>query len=423
MPLSTFRLSCVPLLVLLASWCAWAQAPHFQDIQPIEPPGAVFATVPANGSIYLVGSIARVAGYDPESGPYNSGHNAYVAKWNPATRRLVWVLEMGNNHQDDASALVVRDSCVYILGQFSRVTEGFGHPLKGSGNYDGFVTKLTDHGTSATVNWTQPFGRPGTNMFVRQLALSGSALYVSGIITTTTNPLTGITPPDTTRAFVLQVTDAGTQAVPGWRYTWETNRYYQSMGALVAQRGKVYVAASTWQATPDRPEPQSTLALGALPHRANYRMRLIQLSDQGSSYHLDWTHIEAGEAADLAVVGDTLYVAGRGAHLYLAGTFGAPSLNLGAVVLPNASPRGDSPQSLFVAQLAVTSVTSRFDWAERLGNNYKSELKAFALDGARLYLRGDFQGFYDQAVLLGEEQVHFPGLSRWDLLTWLPLVE
>jgi hypothetical protein len=406
-----------------------------------------------------------------------------VAKWNPATRRLVWVLEMGNNYQDDASALVVRDSCVYILGQFSRVTEGFGHPLKGSGNYDGFVTKLTDHGTSATVNWTQPFGRPGTNMFVRQLALSGSALYVSGIITTTTNPLTGITPPDTTRAFVLQVTDAGTQAVPGWRYTWETNRYYQSMGALVAQRGKVYVAASTWQATPDRPEPQSTLALGALPHRANYRMRLIQLSDQGSSYHLDWTHIEAGEAADLAVVGDTLYVAGRadadrrfgaarqparaadvpgdlfvarlvvtgpvvrlawvrrlrgtghdekarfqyiaarGAHLYLAGTFGAPSLNLGAVVLPNASPRGDSPQSLFVAQLAVTSVTSRFDWAERLGNNYKSELKAFALDGARLYLRGDFQGFYDQAVLLGEEQVHFPGLSRWDLLTWLPLVE
>jgi hypothetical protein len=304
--------------VLLVGAAAQAQAPAWQNIHPLEVPGNVFATVAANGSVYTAGSITHYeeSAGDPESGPVSTGSNAFVAKWNPTAHRLVWLVQMGAQFRDKdyATALVVRDSSVYVLGQFERTSQGFGHPVRATGYGDIFVTRLTDHGTRATADWTQPLGHPNNATLARHLVCDGATIYVAGTIEgvgSRVDPATGQWRPPVSRAFVAKFTDAGTHGLPGWQRTWEVRPGYHEVVALAAQRGRVYLASNTWQPTPSPSEPQGWLGEGMLPAHADYRVHLTQLRDQGAGYRVGWAHTEAGQGAGLALAGKALYVTGR----------------------------------------------------------------------------------------------------------------
>jgi hypothetical protein len=460
--------------LLLVDAAAQAQAPAWQNIHPLEVPGNVFATVAANGSVYTAGSITHyeeIVG-DPEGGPASTGSNAFVAKWNPTTHRLVWLVRMGAQFRDRdyATALVVRDSSVYVLGQFERTSQGFGHPVRATGYGDIFVTRLTDHGTRATADWTQPLGHPNNATLARHLVCDGATLYVAGTLEgvgSRVNPATGQWLPPVFRAFVAKFTDAGTRGLPGWQRTWAVRRGYHEVVALAAQRGRVYLATNTWQPTPSPSEPQGWRGEGMLPAHADYRVNLTQLRDQGAGYRVGWTHAEAGQGAGLALAGKVLYVTGRadadhafghphppantrdvpgdlfvaklvvtgtavqtawvqrlrgtghdeyarmpyvavrGRRVYLAGIFALPRLKLGSVVLRNANRNRDN-RNLFVAQLTDAGAAGRFDWAHRWGNEHAADFGAFTLDGPRLYLSGYFQGYRNLPVLLGEQQFLLP---------------
>lgn len=485
------------LLLVITSTDAWAQAPFFQNIHPLEVPGNVFATVTANGYVYVAGiqthwEEGRV---DPESGPASIGNNAFVGKWDPATHRLVWLLKMSQRYdsKDYASTLVVQDSSVYVLGSFEKESEGFGYPIKTSGFSDLFVAKLTDHGNRGSAEWTQALGYAVSNEIegvtpqAHHLACNGAALYVAGTIVTefrTWNPATGNKAPNVTRAFVAKLTDAGTRATPSWQHTWTVNADNYRVVTLASQQGKLYLAANTWQYTPGREEPTSTLELGALPTHANYQLQLTQISDQGNRYHLDWTHKDAGQVSSVALSGNTFYVVGRedadqsfgraiqppnaqdvpgdlfvaklvvagsgvrpvwvqrlrgtghdedaglhnvvvGQHVFVAGTFGTASLAIGSTILrPKPFSRiNDSEADLFVAQLTDTGATGRFNWAQRLGGAHKDYLLNFSLAGSQLYIRGLFQGFHGQPIQLGEQQFLLPDDSQVPLQAWLPVAD
>ncbi|OON69294.1 hypothetical protein B0919_08355 [Hymenobacter sp. CRA2] len=483
---------------VLAGTDAWAQAPSFQNIHPLEVPGNVFATVTTNGYVYVAGSQTHweEGHVDPESGPASTGHNAFVAKWDPATRRLVWLVKMSQryNSKDYASALVIQDSSVYVLGRFEKESEGFGHPIKTPGFGDLFVAKLTDHGNRASAEWTQALGYAVSNEIegvtprAQHLVCDGAALYVTGAIETesrTWDPATGNKAPNVTLAFVAKLTDAGTRATPSWQHTWLVNADNYRVVTLASQQGKLYLAANAWQYTPLREEPTSTLELGALPRHANYRLHLTQLSDQGNSYRPDWTHTEAGLVTSVAVSGNSLYVVGRedadqafgrasqppnaqdvpgdlfvaklvvagtkvrpvwvqrlrgtghdedagvsrvvvnGRHVFVAGTFGTPSLTIGATVLPPKPPGRLNVygSDLFVAQLTDTGPASRFDWAQRLGGTHKDELLDFSLAGSQLYIRGVFSGYGGKSVQLGEQQFMLPNNGGLLLQAWLPIAK
>ncbi len=460
--------------VLLAGAPALAQAPAWQNIYPLEMPGHVTATVAANGSVYTVGVLVHYeqSEGDPESGPGSTGSNAFVAKWNPTTQCLVWLVQMGDRFRDEdaATALVVQDSSVYVLGQFEATSQGFGHPVRATGPGDVFVTRLTDHGTRATADWTQALGYPNRHTWARHLACDGAALYVAGIteeVTSRVDPATGQWVPPVTWAFVAKLTDAGTHGLPGWQQTWVVSRGYHEVVALAARQGRAYLATNTWQPTPSPSEPQGWLGEGMLPAHADYRLQLTQLCDQGAGYRLGWTHTEAGQGTGLALAGNALYVTGRAdadhafghpslpadardvpgdlfvaklvvagttvqtawvqrlrgtghdeyarlpyiavhdRRVYLAGIFAMPRLTLDSVVLRNSN-RNRSTRNLFVAQLTDAGSASRFDWAHRLGNEHAADLGAFTLDGPHLYVSGYFQGYRNQPVLLGEQQFRLP---------------
>ena len=492
------------LLVILSSASVWAQAPRFQNVHRLEVPGSITATVTANGYVYVAGGLVRwrkgplrAHGGD---GPPHTGYNAFVAKWNPTTHRLVWLKEMGRQPggADQATALVVRGSNVYVLGSFEQESEGFGHPIKSAFGLDLFVARLTDHGSRATAEWTQPLGYAVNSVTetvspqANHLACEGSALYVAGTTDTepsTWDPATGTKVPNIKRAFVAKLTDAGARCTPIWKRTWVVDRSYYDIVTLTSQQGKLYLGTNSWQPTPDREEPTSTLKVGALPRNANYRLHFTQFSDQGSRYHLDWTHTEAGQGAGVAVAGNAFYIVGRedadqsfgqtsqpanahdvpgdlfvaklvltnttvrpawvqrlrgtghdeyatlaciaigGRHVYVAGTFGTPSLSVGATVInPKAfSPVNDSEADLFVAQLTDAGVAASFDWAQRLGGTYNDHLRAFSLVGSRLYVSGFFDGDFGSPILFGKQQFLLQEdsgiLPEVLLQAWLPLTK
>ncbi|MDO7847418.1 hypothetical protein Q5H92_13695 [Hymenobacter sp. M29] len=446
------------------------------------------ATVAANGSVYAVGVLVHYeqSEGDPESGPVSTGSTAFVAKWNPTTQRLLWLVQMGSRFRDEGTpaALVVQDSIVYVLGQFDAASQGFGHPVRATGRGDVFVTRLTDHGTHATANWTQPLGYPNRYTWARHLACDGAAVYVAGTteeVESRLDPATSQWLPRASRAFVAKLTDAGTRALPGWQHTWDVRRGYHEVVALATQRGRVYLATNTWQPTPSPSEPQGWRGEGMLPAHANYRVHLTQFRSQGAGYRIGWTHTEAGQGAGLALAGNALYVTGRadadhafghppadaqdvpgdlfvaklvvtgttvqtawvqrlrgtghdeyarmpyvavrGRRVYLAGIFALPRLALDSVVLRNSN-RNSGNRNLFVAQLTDAGATSRFDWAHRLGNEHAADFGAFALDGPRLYISGYFQGYRNLPVLLGKQQFLVPYENVGDgvlLQGWLPV--
>ena len=494
-----FRLSYLLLLLgLLTSKVARAQASRWQNTHPLKVPGDISATMTINGSVYIAGVLTYWAkgSHNPESGRVSTGHNAFVGKWSPTTHRLVWLVKMGNPIHDDfinrdfATALVVRGNAVYVLGGFGEQSAGFGKPIKSTNGYGNnlFVTRLTDHGTHATADWTQPLSFPQSDTQACHLACDGATLYVAGTTETqptTWDPATGNMTPHITRAFVAKLTDTGTQGVLGWRRTWVVSRDYYKVVALAAQRGQVYLATNTWQPTPHRTEPASIRELGALPRHADYRLHLTRLSDRGTRYHLDWTHTEAGQGTNLAIAGNALYVVGRedadqsfgqanspadprdvpgdlfvaklvvadnivrpawvqrlrgtghderalfryvavrDRHVYVAGTFGTPSLALGTTILTNAKSERVSfiGGDLMVAQLTDTGRAGRFDWAQRLGGEEYDDLRAFSLAGSRLYVSGFFQGFQGAPVLLGKQKYLLPYDDDEGVLlqSWLPV--
>lgn len=341
------------------------------------------------------------------------------------------------------------------------------------------MAKLTDHGSHATTKWTQSLDYAVNNTTetvepqAYHLVCNGTALYVAGTTDTeprTWDPATGKKAPNVMHAFVAKLTDAGTHATPGWQRTWIVSRDNYELVALMLQRSKLYVAANIRQSDSSILDNRTREEGVVTPH---YHLQLTQLSDQGSSEHLDWTHTEVGQGRGLAVAGTSIYVVGRedaekpfglpshptdartvpgdlfvaklvvadttvrpawvqrirgtvadkdaelsyvvvrGQHVYVAGVFSTPSLTVGAIVLkPKPFERVNSSETdFFVAQLTDTKTNASFDWVQRLGGAHYDHLRAFLLTDSQLYVSGFFDGDHGDPILLGKQQFLLPNDS------------
>lgn len=74
-----------------------------------------------------------------------------------------------------------------------------------------------------------------------------------------------------------------------------------------------------------------------------------------------------------------------------------------------------------MSQLTDAGSSARFDWAQRQGNEYNADLRAFSLVGERLFVAGQYQGFHGRPVLLGTQQFVLPNDAGVLLQSWLPV--
>lgn len=130
------------LALLLAEPAAHAQAPAWQaaiacaqgESQLLFEVSALAAD--AGGNVYLAGSFAGTVSFGdiPLTSAGPDGHSdIFVAKWNSASARFVWVQQAGVPNDDAATALTVSGTNVYVAGDFQGPSAGFGTSLSSVG--------------------------------------------------------------------------------------------------------------------------------------------------------------------------------------------------------------------------------------------------------------------------------------------------
>lgn len=153
-------------------------------------------------TLYLAGSFSgyflyigpAVTGQHVLSNMGNGSSDGFVAKVidNGSSASLRWVKHFGHTDYDEISSLAVAGTDLYVAGSMQGSWPAGNIMLTSAGGTDGFVARLHDTGSTADVTWAQRLGGPDGDR-VTQLLLRGSSLYVAGSSNGTTADIGGIT--------------------------------------------------------------------------------------------------------------------------------------------------------------------------------------------------------------------------------------
>lgn len=364
---------------------ARAQAPAWQSVRTVagflkaasSNSSTLSATaVDAAGNVFLAGNFTNTVVLGSTTLTSLGGADVFVAKFSPASNRFVWAQRAGGVGEDYAQALAVSGPSVYVAGYFNSATANFGPTvLTSAGDYDVFVAKLADAGSTGSFGWAQRAGGSGLDRAVA-LAASGPSVYVVGDFKSPTADF-GTTTLATAGAedgFIAKLTDAGGQGSFGWAQ--RAGGTGDDRSTAVAVSGpSVYVTGNF---------DSSAAGFGAttLASAGDSDVFVAKLVDAGSTGRFGWVQRAGGTAADEA---SALVVSGP--SLYVAGTFRSAPANFGPEALTSAG-----PCDAFVGKLTDAGGQGRFAWTRRAGTPGRDYGTALAVSGTSVYLAGGIAG-------------------------------
>ncbi|UOQ52013.1 T9SS type A sorting domain-containing protein [Hymenobacter cellulosivorans] len=140
--------------------------------------------------VYVAGSFASIAANFTGVILANNGNaDLFVAKLNDiGTTAPVfsWAQRAGGTGFEQATALALNGSSLYVAGQFNSPLVGFGTAAALSNSQSGFfdilVAKINDLGPSNNFTWAQQAGSPQHD-YAKGLAVSGARVYMVGSVT------------------------------------------------------------------------------------------------------------------------------------------------------------------------------------------------------------------------------------------------
>jgi hypothetical protein len=324
----------------------------------------------ANGSGVRFGGSGTTAGTAVQSGA-NAGitQDLVVAKYtdNGATASLGWTQVGGGNREDAGLGIAVSGSSVYVTGYIVNTrSNANGVVFGGAGTTGGsalqygasttvnaqdlVVVKYTDNGPTATLRWTQ-VGGGITQDYGTGIAVSGSSVYVTGVISNnTTNAAAvifggagttagavvqyGATSATNNDIVVAKYTDNGATASLGW--TQVGGGASQDVGSGIAASGSsVYVTGFLFNSATNNQGARfggSGTTVGASIQNGvaasdSRDIVVAKYTDNGASATYNWGQVGGGTGDDrgtgLAVSGNSVYVAGYVSSSYTPISFGA----------------------------------------------------------------------------------------------------
>ena len=282
------------------------------------------------------------------------GTDIFVAKWMPATNTWAWARRGGGNNDDQANAVAVSGSRVYIAGSVSggpgngagitfdgAATPGGLASQSAAGGYDMLVAAYTDNGNSATLGWTQVGGGQDYD-FAYGVAASGNRVYVTGYIA---NDL--------------------------------ANSKQVVFGSAGATTGTIIQAGTSSSVSTD--------------------IVVAQYTDNLTSATVGWTQVGGGGGNDIglgiAVNGSRVYVVGglvnnlsngAGALFGGAGTTAGTAAQCGA----GAYVSTDAVLACYTDNTVAGGTGATFHWAEVWGGNDTDRAQSVAVSGTNVYVSG-----------------------------------
>jgi hypothetical protein len=366
------------------------------------------AALASNGaSVYVTGTFAsNAAAFGSTTlalASSGADEDIFVAKLSDAgsTGGFTWALRAGSLSVDDASALVVSGSSLYLTGQFG-FTGTFGSTtLPGAVYGDVYVAKLLDAGLSGSFAWAQ---RGSGNSFdsAHTLAVAGSLVYVGGSVTSPavfgTHTIPGPTNIPTPLAFLAALHDSPTApalsrvspanalpgeivALSGSNLTGTTTVRFAGSGLTTVSSGFSVNAAGTVITGIVVPAGAATgyLTITTPVGTSNGLPFVVSPTPPAWQTAMSVGPTVGGNAGTTVEAMTTdgagnVYVAGR---LYSSGRFSTITLNsVGAA-------------DVFVAKWSPSA--NRFLWAMRAGGTADDAATAIAVSGNSVYLAGSLE--------------------------------
>jgi hypothetical protein len=230
--------------------------------QPAGAGSQAYKVAVAGTSVYVAGAFASPTASFGATTLRNTSlgyYDAFVAKLADAgaSSSFVWAVSGGGIFNEEAKAIAVEGSNVYMAGEFNSTTAVFGSTTLANANSsyqlrDVFVSKVSDAGTSAAITWTERAGGLEDET-VHDLAVAGRKLYVSGDFKSPTagfgntflaNAGGSLLPTD---AFVARLSDAGSSGSINWALG--AGGIYNDNGYALAVSGST-VYAGTYVLSP-----------------------------------------------------------------------------------------------------------------------------------------------------------------------------
>jgi hypothetical protein len=365
------------VLLWLAGPAARAQAPAWQTAVAVSQATTAFSyvnqtTVDASGNVFVAGSFAGAVTFGSTTlttAPASTSRDMFVAKWSPATGQFVWAQQQSNGAMLAPVALAVQGSAVYVSAS-------------GTTTSVGRVYKFTDAGSTASLTWTQAF----TYADMGGLAVSGSSVYVTGSFTGATLALGAFTlsnaSPNDADLFVAKLTDAGSTSSFAWAI--RAGGVQAELGGPVVAVGSTLYLTGYFYGTTSTP---TILGTTQLTTAGSSDVFVAKLADTGPNSTFSWARRLGGTDYELVNA-----LAVSGSAVYVGGKFGSPTADFGLTILANAGPAtGPVTTDGFVTKLTDTGSAGTFAWAQRTGGPGNDEVTALAVQGAGLYLAGNFE--------------------------------
>ena len=372
-----------------------AQAPAWQSARAVAVATAaatnnfsiVRATaIDAAGNVYLAGSFANSVVLGTTTLTSLGDFDVFVTKFNPATNQFVWAQRAGGAGSENATALAVSGTSVYVAGGFRSPAAVFGSTTltnAANTNFDDvFVAKLTDAGPSGSFAWAQRAGGAGSD-FATALAVSGTSIYVAGSFDGPTAGFGAATlanagPRGSYDVFVAKLTDAGLTGSFAWAQR-AGGTSFDVATALGVSGTSVYVAGSFAGTTASF----GSTTLTSAGSTGSYDVFVAKLTDAGPTGSFAWAQRAGGTEGDQA---NALAVSGT--SVYVAGSFISPAAGFGPATLANAGPANTA--DVFAAKLTDAGPTGSFVWAQRAGGTGTEWPDALAVSGTSVFVAGRF---------------------------------
>jgi hypothetical protein len=406
----------------------------------------VASAADAAGNVYVLGDVYGTLTFGTSVVQSTGPRTMYVAKWSKATGSFSWAQQIYNTSYTDAVSLAVQGSSIYVVGQFEGTARFGSTTLTSAGGADGFVAKLTDAGSSGSFTWARQLSGPATDQ-AQAVAVAGSSVYLTGSFTSSVLQvgsaltLAGAGAPPYATPFVAKIIDAGASA----EFTWAVAAVGTSScisQALAVAGSSVYVGgyffgqcrfgATTldagnsssgfvakltdagnagsfvWARQSTGPGAEEVRYLAVEDSRifaagsygggpvsfgsttlapystagVTYQDTFVaKLTDAGATADFTWAQAVGGLGYD--------YPAGlavQGSAVYLAGSTSSPDLHLGPLQLTS---RGTTDG--FVARLTDLGAAGLFTWADLLTSAGENRFYSLATAGpGEVYLTGDF---------------------------------